>query len=55
MGLALSSTFQQAGLPVPNLQLEIPVGDNAAAALWIYDLFCTFAAANPDSSLLSKI
>jgi ubiquinone/menaquinone biosynthesis C-methylase UbiE len=41
MGLALSSTFQQAGLPVPNLQLEIPVGDNQAAALWIYDLFCT--------------
>lgn len=41
MGLALSSTFQQAGLPVPNLQLEIPVGDNPAAALWIYDLFCT--------------
>ncbi len=41
MGLALSSTFQQAGLPAPNLQLEIPVGDNPAAALWIYDLFCT--------------
>src|SRR6266849_1996395 len=33
MGLALYRTFQQAGLPVPNLQLEIPVGDNPAAAL----------------------
>src|SRR5258708_17697442 len=41
MGLALSSTFQQAGLPIPNLQLEIPVGDNPAPALWIYDLFCS--------------
>lgn len=41
MGLTLQRIFQQAGLPTPTLQLEIPVGDNAAAALWIYDLFCT--------------
>ena len=41
MGLTLHRIFQQAGLPVPTLQLEIPVGDNPAAALWIYDLFCT--------------
>ena len=41
MGLALHRTFQQAGLPAPTLQMEIPVGDNPAAALWIYDLFCT--------------
>lgn len=41
MGLTLQRTFQQAGLPTPTLQLEIPVGDNAAAALWIYDLFCS--------------
>jgi ubiquinone/menaquinone biosynthesis C-methylase UbiE len=41
MGLALYRTFQQAGLPAPTLQMEIPVGDNPAAALWIYDLFCT--------------
>jgi ubiquinone/menaquinone biosynthesis C-methylase UbiE len=41
MGLALYRTFQQAGLPAPTLQMEIPVGDNSAAALWIYDLFCT--------------
>jgi hypothetical protein len=41
MGLALCRTFQTAGLPAPTLQLEIPVGDNQAAALWIYDLFCT--------------
>src|SRR5215470_2469058 len=30
-----------AGLPAPTLQMEIPMGDNRAAALWIYDLFCT--------------
>jgi ubiquinone/menaquinone biosynthesis C-methylase UbiE len=41
MGLALYRTFQHAGLPTPTLQMEIPVGDNATAALWIYDLFCT--------------
>jgi len=41
MGLTLYRTFQQAGLPAPTLQMEIPVGDNPAAALWIYDLFCT--------------
>jgi hypothetical protein len=41
MGLALYGTFQQAGLPAPTLQMEIPVGDDPVAALWIYDLFCT--------------
>jgi ubiquinone/menaquinone biosynthesis C-methylase UbiE len=41
MGLSLYRTFQQAGLPAPTLQMEIPVGDDPVAALWIYDLFCT--------------
>src|SRR5436309_703577 len=41
MGLTLYRTFQEAGLPAPTLQMEIPVGDNPAAVLWIYDLFCT--------------
>jgi ubiquinone/menaquinone biosynthesis C-methylase UbiE len=40
MGLSLTRIFHQAGLPAPTLQLEIPVGDDQAAALWIYDLFC---------------
>src|SRR5215472_3732669 len=40
MGLALYRTFQEAGLPAPTLQMEIPVGDNSGAVLWIYDLFC---------------
>jgi protein-L-isoaspartate O-methyltransferase len=40
MGLALHSTFQWAGLPAPNLQMEILLGDDPSAR-WIYDLFCT--------------
>src|SRR5215472_8662284 len=28
------------GLARTNSQMEIPVGDDSAAALWIYDLFC---------------
>jgi hypothetical protein len=41
MGLTLDHIFQQAGLPAPILQLEIPLGDDPCAAHWIYDLFCT--------------
>jgi protein-L-isoaspartate O-methyltransferase len=41
MGLALCRIFQQAGLPRPNLQMEIPLAEGACSALWIYDLFCT--------------
>jgi len=41
MGLALYRIFQQAGLPAPNVQLEIPLGDVTSSAGWIYDLFCT--------------
>jgi ubiquinone/menaquinone biosynthesis C-methylase UbiE len=41
MGLALYRIFQQAGLPAPNLQMEIPLGDDLCSARWICDLFCT--------------
>jgi hypothetical protein len=41
MGSALYRVFQQAGLPAPNLQMEIPLGDDAYSARWIYDLFCS--------------
>jgi ubiquinone/menaquinone biosynthesis C-methylase UbiE len=41
MGLAVRRIFQQAGLPAPNLQMEIPLGDDPCSARWIYDLFCT--------------
>jgi ubiquinone/menaquinone biosynthesis C-methylase UbiE len=40
MGLALYRIFQQAGLPAPNLQMEIPLGHDPCSARWIYDLFC---------------
>ena len=41
MGLTLSRTFQEAGLPAPNMQLEIPLGDDTCAGHWLYDLFRT--------------
>jgi ubiquinone/menaquinone biosynthesis C-methylase UbiE len=41
MGLLLHRIFQQAGLPAPILQMEIPLGDDSRSALWLYDLFCT--------------
>jgi ubiquinone/menaquinone biosynthesis C-methylase UbiE len=41
MGLTLYRIFQQAGLPAPNLQMEIPLGDDPCSARWIHDLFCT--------------
>ena len=41
MGLTLCRIFRQAGLPTPNLQMEIPLADEACSAPWIYDLVCT--------------
>ena len=41
MGLTLCRIFRQAGLPTPNLQMEIPLAEAACSALWIYDLVCT--------------
>jgi 2-polyprenyl-3-methyl-5-hydroxy-6-metoxy-1,4-benzoquinol methylase len=41
MGITLGRTFTLAGLPSPNLQMEIALGDDASAARWIYDLLCT--------------
>ena len=41
MGLTLCRIFRQAGLPTPNLQMEIPLADDDCSALWIYDLVCT--------------
>jgi SAM-dependent methyltransferase len=40
-GLTLCRIFGQAGLPTPNLQMEIPLAEDARSALWIYDLVCT--------------
>jgi SAM-dependent methyltransferase len=41
MGMDVSHAFQQAGLPAPTLQMEIPLADASRSAQWIYDLFCT--------------
>jgi hypothetical protein len=39
MELVLHRTFQLAGLPAPNMCIEIPVGASARFARWVYDLF----------------
>ena len=49
MGLALYHTFQRAGLTAPNLQLEIPLGDDPGFARWIYDLFARCCRKSGDS------
>jgi ubiquinone/menaquinone biosynthesis C-methylase UbiE len=41
MGLTLDRIFQQAGLPAPILQMEIPLADDICSANWLFDLFCT--------------
>ena len=41
MGLTISRIFQEAGLPAPTLQMEIPLGDDLCATQWIYDLLST--------------
>jgi len=41
MGLTLCRIFRQAGLPTPNLQMEIPLPEDDRSVLWIYDLVCT--------------
>jgi ubiquinone/menaquinone biosynthesis C-methylase UbiE len=41
MGLALHKVFREAGLPAPNMHLEMPLGTDPYFAGWIYDLLCT--------------
>jgi SAM-dependent methyltransferase len=41
MELVLYRTFQLAGLPAPNMCIEIPVGADPDFARWVYDLFCS--------------
>jgi len=41
MELVLYRTFQLAGLPAPNMRIEIPVGAEPDFARWLYDLFCS--------------
>jgi SAM-dependent methyltransferase len=41
MELVLYRTFQLAGLPPPNMRIEIPVGADPDFARWLCDLFCS--------------
>jgi ubiquinone/menaquinone biosynthesis C-methylase UbiE len=41
MELVLYRAFQEAGLPAPNMRIEVPVGDDPGIARWVYDLFCS--------------
>jgi len=41
MALTLFQGFQAAGLPVPSMRLEMPLGSDADTRAWLYDLLCT--------------
>src|SRR6266700_2718956 len=41
MGLALYRIFQEAGLPAPATQMEIPLGDDPDFTRWMYDVICS--------------
>jgi ubiquinone/menaquinone biosynthesis C-methylase UbiE len=43
MELALYRAFLEAGLPAPNMRIEVPIGDNPNVVRWLYDLVCTLA------------
>ena len=40
MELVLYRAFQEAGLPAPNIRVEVPVGDDPNVVRWFYDLVC---------------
>jgi ubiquinone/menaquinone biosynthesis C-methylase UbiE len=44
MGLALHQTFQDAGLPAPTMQMEIPLGRDPDFTRWMFDLLDTLRA-----------
>jgi ubiquinone/menaquinone biosynthesis C-methylase UbiE len=41
MGLALYRIFQEAGLPAPTMQMEVPLGDDPGFIRWMYDVMCS--------------
>ncbi len=41
MGLALYRIFQEAGLPAPAMQMEVPLGDHSDFIRWMYDVICS--------------
>ena len=41
LGLALYRTFQEAGLPGPNMRVEMPLGRDPETARWFSDILCS--------------
>jgi ubiquinone/menaquinone biosynthesis C-methylase UbiE len=41
MGMSLHQVFQDAGLPIPTMLLEMVLGNDSGIAQWVYDLFCS--------------
>ena len=41
IGLALYRIFQEAGLPAPAMQMEVPLGDDPDFIRWMYDVICS--------------
>src|SRR5437773_1606855 len=41
MGLALYRIFQEAGLPAPTMQMEVPLGHDPDFIRWMYDVMCS--------------
>lgn len=41
MGLSLHRVYQEAGLPAPNMRMEMLMGCEPIFTWWIFDLFCT--------------
>lgn len=40
MGLALYRVFQEAGLPAPNMHMEVPLGNDPDFTRWVSDVIC---------------
>jgi len=46
IGLSLYRIFQEAGLPAPEMRMEIPLGDDSDFVRWIYDVICSLRQQN---------
>ena len=56
MGPALHRVFQEAGLPAPSMQMEIPLGSDPAFTRRMSDLFATLRPQiSPDDPALTKL
>jgi ubiquinone/menaquinone biosynthesis C-methylase UbiE len=51
MGPALYRIFQEAGLPAPTMQMEVPLGDDSDFIRWMYDVMCSLRPQIPQLNL----